>query len=83
MNDLTTLIQMTLAFTVIVVPIVAFLRYASGEAYDPTPPWPQGVQEEEPLPWDIRRLTPHQADAASSAPASATAPRAATAPTFP
>lgn len=85
MNELTTVAQMALVFTATVVPIVALVRYASREAYDPTPGWPQGVQEEEPLPWDIRRLTPYEVDAAPSTPvATATTRRSgAPAPTLP
>ena len=62
MNDLTVIFQMAFVLAVTVVPFVIAVRIVAGREdfgfdsimrYDATLPWPKGVQEEEPQPWNL------------------------------
>ena len=69
MDDLTTLAQIVVVLTVVVVPIVLVARFLDGRDPDPMSylaqstrmPWPRGVQEEDPRPWHLAPPTPHAA----------------------
>ena len=62
MDDLTTLAQIIAVLTVVVVPVVFIARFLDGRDQDPFSdpaaptrlPWPRGVQEEDPRPWQFK-----------------------------
>ena len=62
MNVPTELFQMAFVLAVTVIPFVILVRLVAGREdfgfdsimrYDATLPWPRGVQEEEPQPWNL------------------------------
>ena len=62
MNDLATILQMTLVFAAVITPLVVLIRLLAGQddygfeailLPDLVLSWPKGVQEEEPRPWKI------------------------------
>ena len=67
MIDFTILIQVVGSLAIVVVPAIVLIRWlAGGEgpsladvlAIPVDPPWPRGVQEEEPMHWRVEALHP-------------------------
>lgn len=65
MTDYATLLQMAATIVLVVAPAVLLNRLLAGDegstltdilAIPIDPPWPRGVQEEEPVPWRVERL---------------------------
>ncbi len=70
MTDFTILFEMAGYIAVVVVPVILLNRWLA-DAEGPSlagmfaipldPPWPRGVQEEEPVQWRVERLKPRAA----------------------
>jgi hypothetical protein len=65
-NDLATLIEIVAYTALVVAPAVVLIRLLAGTdgpslpvilGMPLDPPWPRGVQEEEPLPWRLEHLS--------------------------
>jgi hypothetical protein len=55
MGDLDFLLEFVLAVAALTVPVVIGIRILAGDQTADAP-WPRGVQEEEPTPWNVQLL---------------------------
>ena len=87
--DYTTLMQIAGSIALVVAPAVLLTRFLAGSegpslsdmlAIPVDPPWPRGVQEEEPVPWRVERLSRRVAPSARPIPGPAARPAVETGP---
>jgi hypothetical protein len=82
--DFATIIQVAGSFGIVVVPAIMLNRWLAGDegasladvlAIPIDPPWPRGVQEEEPVRWRLEALRPSRDRARAPEPADRRAAR--------